>query len=101
MATQLATQDQRRADPITVFRQTLSQPAFREQLKMALPDHIPVDRFIRVTLTAVQTNPDLLNPQKVQRQSLFGALTKAAQDGLLPDGREGVIIPYKGKAQWQ
>ena len=98
MATQLA---ERTANPVDVFRQTLTQPAFVEQLKMALPNHIPVDRFIRVAQTAVQNNPDLLNPQKVERRSLFGALTKAAQDGLLPDGREGAIIPFKGKAVWQ
>jgi recombination protein RecT len=97
MATQLA---ERTAGPITVFRQTLTQPAFREQLKMALPSHIPEDRFIRVALTAAQQNPDLLNPQKVDRNSLFGALIRSAQDGLLPDGREGAIIPFKGRAQW-
>lgn len=97
MATQLA---ERTASPITVFRQTLTQPAFREQLKMALPSHIPEDRFIRVALTAAQQNPDLLNPQKVDRNSLFGALIRSAQDGLLPDGREGAIIPFKGRAQW-
>jgi recombination protein RecT len=41
-----------------------------------------------------------LNGNKVERRSLFGALVKAAQDGLLPDGREGAIVPFKGKAQW-
>jgi recombination protein RecT len=98
MATQLA---ERRADPVSVFRQTLSQPAMREQLKMALPSHISEDKFIRVALTVVQQSPSLLDAQKVDRHSLFGALMKAAQDGLLPDGREGAIVPYKGKAQWQ
>jgi recombination protein RecT len=98
MATQLA--EHRPANPVDVFRQTLSTPAMREQIKMALPNHIPVERFERVSLTAVQQNPDLLNPQKVERRSLFGALVRAAQDGLLPDGREGAIVPFKGKAQW-
>jgi recombination protein RecT len=96
MATQLA---ERSADPVAVFRQTLTTPAFREQLKMALPDHIPVDRFIRVAVTAVQQTPDLLT--KADRRSLFGALTKAAQSGLLPDGEEGVMVVYNGKVQWQ
>jgi len=96
MATQIA---ERSADPVVVFRQTLSQPAFREQLKMALPEHIPVDRFIRVAVTAVQQTPDLLT--KADRRSLFGALTKAAQSGLLPDGEEGVMVVYGGKVQWQ
>lgn len=91
---------ERTASPVAVFRQTISQPAMREQIRMALPNHIPVERFERVAVTAVQQNPDLLNPQKVERQSLFGALVKAAQDGLLPDGREGAIVPFRGKAQW-
>jgi recombination protein RecT len=81
--------------------QLAERTASPEQLKMALPSHISEDRFIRVALTVAQQSPDLLNPQKVDRQSLFGALMKAAQDGLLPDGREGAIVPYKGKAQWQ
>lgn len=98
MATQLA---ERATNPVDVFRQTLSQPAFREQIKMALPNHISPEKFERVALTAVQQTPALLDPQKVDRRSLFGALVKAAQDGLLPDGREGAIVPYKGKAMWQ
>ena len=63
-----------------------------------LPPGMTADRFARVALTAVQNNPDLLacNPQ-----SLFNACMKAAQDGLLPDGREGAIIPRKGQATWQ
>lgn len=100
MATQAVATQERRADPVTVFRQTISQPAMREQLRMALPAHITVEKFERVVTTAVQMNPDLLNPQKVDRRSLMGALVRAAQDGLLPDGREGAIIPFKGKAQW-
>jgi recombination protein RecT len=99
VATQLA--ERQSASPVAVFRQTLTQPQFREQLRMALPSHIPEDRFIRVALTVVQQSPNLLDGNKVDRQSLFGALMKAAQDGLLPDGREGAIVPYKGKAQWQ
>lgn len=95
MAIQLA---ERRESPVTVFRQTLDQ--MQQQLKMALPAHISVEKFQRVATTAVQTNPDLLNTEKVNRNSLFGALVRAAQDGLLPDGREGAIIPFKGKAQW-
>lgn len=97
MATAIA---ERRADPVTSFRQTISTPGMRQQLKMALPSHISLDKFERVATTAVQMNPDLLNPEKVNSRSLLGALVRAAQDGLLPDGREGAIIPFKGKAQW-
>lgn len=94
MATQLTVQQQR-ANEMTVLRQTIGK--MEAQIKMALPAHIPVEKFHRVAVTAVSSNPDLLN---VDRTSLFGALMKAAQDGLLPDGREGAIVPFKGKAQW-
>jgi recombination protein RecT len=72
------------------------------QFAAVLPKHIPVERFGRVVLTAVQTNPDLLN---VERRSLWNACMKAAQDGLLPDGRLGALVIYKDKrrgpiAQW-
>lgn len=72
------------------------------QFAAVLPKHIPVERFGRVVLTAVQTNPELLN---VDRRSLWNAAMKAAQDGLLPDGRLGALVIYKDKkrgaiAQW-
>jgi recombination protein RecT len=61
------------------------------QFAHALPAHIPLERFNRVVMTAIQNKPDLL---KCTRQSLFNACMKAAQDGLLPDGREGAIVPF-------
>lgn len=89
MATQL---QERRADPAVALRQSLAQMS--DQLKMALPAHIAVDKFQRVTMTAIQSNPDLLN---ADRRSLFGAVVKAAQDGLLPDGREGALVIFNTK----
>jgi recombination protein RecT len=67
------------------------------QFKAALPAHIPVERFVRTTLTAVQTNPDLMN---ADRRTLFASATRAAQMGLLPDGREGAIVTFGGKCQF-
>lgn len=61
------------------------------ELQFALPPHISPDRFTRVVMTALQQKPDLL---KCTRQSLWNACLRAAQDGLLPDGREGAIAPY-------
>lgn len=67
------------------------------QFQAALPAHIPVERFARVVMTAIQNNGDLLG---CSRRSLFNAAMKAAQDGLLPDGREGAMVPYKGEVTW-
>lgn len=68
------------------------------QFEAALPAHIPVERFARVVMTAIQNNPVLVT--KCSRQSLWNSCMKAAQDGLLPDGREGAIVQYGDQAQW-
>ncbi len=64
------------------------------QLALALPEHVKPERFIRIVMTAVQQNPTLA---KCERESLFGACMKAAQDGLLPDGREAFLNCYFSK----
>lgn len=67
------------------------------EFKAALPAHVTAERFMRVTMTAVQNNPDLLT---ADRRSLYNAAMRAAQAGLLPDGREGAIVTFSGKAQF-
>ena len=62
-----------------------------EELQQILPAHIPPARFTRVALTAVQQNRDLL---LVNPNALFRACIQCAQDGLLPDGREAVLVTY-------
>jgi hypothetical protein len=68
------------------------------EIAKTLPPGMTPERFNRVALTAIQNTPALL---QCNHQSLFNACMKAAQDGLLPDGREGAIIPRKGVATWQ
>jgi len=94
MATQLAPVDDqpRRLAPQAEVRDDLAKMA--DQLKMALPSHISIEKFQRVTMTAIQTDPDLL---KADRRSLYGAITRAAQDGLLPDKREGALVIFTNK----
>lgn len=85
--------------PLTILRSELvkMQPEFAA----ALPRHISVERFARTVMTAIMGNLDLVN---CDRRSLWNAAMRAAMDGLLPDGREGVIVPFKiaGRkmAQW-
>ena len=82
-------------NPLVVLGQRLD--ARTNELKAALPDHIAPDRFIRVIKTAAQINPDLVACEWL---SLWNACMRAANDGLLPDGVEGAIVPYKSKATW-
>ncbi len=67
------------------------------EFSKALPSHVPVKKFIRVAQTAITTNPTLM---KCDRTSLFAALTRAAEVGLMPDGKEAAIVPFKEKAQF-
>jgi recombination protein RecT len=59
--------------------------AMQTQFANALPPHIPAARFVRVVMTAIQNNPKLL---ACDRQSLFNACMRAAQDGLLPNSKK-------------
>lgn len=77
---------------VVPFRQQLEDMA--GQFKAALPAHIPVERFARVVMTAIQQTPELL---ACERRSLWNAALKAAQDGLLPDGREAAMVIYNDK----
>ncbi|MBF0140793.1 MAG: recombinase RecT [Magnetococcales bacterium] len=84
--------------PIQIFRSQLTGSAMKTQLQNALPAHVPLDRFIRIALTAVTQNPYLL---QCDRTSLFGACVSAAQLGLFTDGflGEAHLVPFKGKVQ--
>lgn len=55
---------------------------------------INADKFIRVVLNAVLANPRLMD---VSRSSLVAACMRAAQDGLMPDGRDAVLNIYSTK----
>jgi recombination protein RecT len=78
--------------PIEALRGTLTK--MQPEFTAALPPQISPDKFIRTTLTAVQMQPELLN---ADRRSLFGAVMKSAQDGLLPDGREAALVIFRSK----
>jgi recombination protein RecT len=73
---------------LQVFRAEL--PRMTAEFKAALPSHISVAKFTRVIQTAVAGNPDLL---KMDRRALWKAAIQAATDGLLPDGKQGAIVP--------
>lgn len=67
------------------------------QFKAALPAHVSSKKFIRAAKTALQQNPNLMT---ADRQSLFLACQRAAQDGLIIDGREAAIVMFKDQAQY-
>jgi recombination protein RecT len=84
--------EKREPTPSEQFRSQLTRQ--EAEIATALPPHMPVERFMRVVLTAVNGNSALL---QADRRSLFESAMKAAQDGLLPDGRDGALVIYRTK----
>ena len=78
--------------PMDAMRSTLTKMS--PEFQAALPPQINVEKFIRTTLTCVQMQPELL---MADRRTLLGACMKAAQDGLLPDGREAALVIFNSK----
>jgi recombination protein RecT len=66
----------------------------RPQFELVLPKHVTGEKFGRIVMTAVTTNPDLV---ACERRSLFNACMRAAVDGLPPDGRLAAIVPFRDK----
>lgn len=81
--------------PLVVLRDRLE--ARRKEIKDALPSDVSVDNFVRAVTTSAQLNPEL---QAVTWQSLWDACIRACRVGLLPDGLEAAIVPYKTRAQF-
>jgi recombination protein RecT len=97
MATQVVERAATQATALETFRARLI--ARRPELNSALAGSgVSPDRFIRAAVTAAQTTPELISD--VTFQSFWNACLKACRDGLLPDGRQGAIVPYKKQAVW-
>jgi recombination protein RecT len=77
-------------NPIDKLKNNLVSRA--DEFKVALPSHISVEKFQRTIATAAMSNAQLLD---CDRRSLLLAAMKLAQDGLLPDGREAALVPFK------
>lgn len=75
--------------PIQQFQQEIQSQ--KAELKQILPDHLPVERFIKTAMIAIQSNPELLS---ADRQSLFTSLQRCAGDGLVPDNREAALVEF-------
>ena len=104
MSNTLTTREQAQA-----IGEVMMSGKFRENLSQSMgvrEDDPIIDRFARVAMRAVQSDPKLLN---ADRQSLFLACQEAATDGLMPDGKQGKLVVYStkqdnqwvDKVQWQ
>jgi len=74
-------------------------PKSQQSLKQYFKKDDMQKLFTQVVVRAVQEQPELLN---ADRTSLFLACQTAAQDGLLPDRKDGALVVYNTKVgeQW-
>lgn len=80
--------------PIVVLRDKLASR--QGELRAALTDISP-ENFIRAVMTSVALNPELLG---CSWQSIWNSCLKACRDGLLPDGVDSALVPFKGQASY-
>lgn len=93
IAQQRGTAVSRERTPYEIYRGQLDK--LRPEI-LAMVGKESADRFVRVCLNAVQANPDLL---AADRKSLHISCMRAAQDRLMPDGRESVLNVYNTKVK--
>lgn len=90
-----------KADPRAMqFKTLFENEKFQVSLRQTLPKHMDSGRLIRVTLSAFQTNPKLL---ECTPETVMLSLMRAAAMGLEPDGGplgQGYLVPFwNGKAR--
>jgi len=95
--TGIAKSEEKKLSPIDSVRKAID--LMKPQMALALPRHLTPERFARVSVSAIQANPKLLNCNRI---SLFAALMTGAQLGLEPDGVLGqaYLIPFGDKVQF-
>jgi phage RecT family recombinase len=79
-------------DPLSKFDSQMSR--LDDRLRAVLPPHVTPEKFKQVARLAVQTKPELL---EADRTSLFMSCVKAAEAGIMPDGRQGAFVVIKDK----
>src|SRR5262245_19372643 len=93
-ADSLAPQQKQEVVTFDGFRVELEARA--DEFMALIPPNVDKTKFMAACIVAIKHKPELL---LVDRRSLHIACNQAAEDGLLPNGIEGVINIYKEKHQ--
>ncbi len=81
-----------KAAPIVAFKQNLSR--LIDAGELALPSNVSVDAFRNAAIVAAQDNPKIM---LCTNESVFKSIRRLAAAGLVPDGREAALVPFKTK----
>lgn len=85
----------RQPRPMDKFKDNLRRMKESGDLDM-LPSNVSYDAFRNAAIIAVSDNPAILS---CTPESVFKAIRRLAAAGLVPDGQEAAIVPFKGQAQ--
>jgi phage RecT family recombinase len=78
---------------IEVVVNTLVSTSFQQEIKAFLPGNADLRKFMQAAIVAVQRNAEML--AKCDKQSVYNAIADAASRNLVPDGRQGALVPYR------
>lgn len=85
--------------PVNQAIATLETPAFKDQLKSLLPQHVKTEQFLSVARRGIIGNK-ALNFEKMNKQTLYSSVLKAAEQGLKLDGEESALVQYGDSVQF-
>ena len=85
--------EQRQVAPLVEFKQNLNRLKDAGEMDM-LPANVSFDAFRNAAIVAVTDNPKILQCTK---ESVFKSIRPQAAAGLVPDGREAALVPFKTK----
>jgi recombination protein RecT len=95
------TEDQKNAivstqESVNSLRKLFNSPAVRQEMAKALPKHLTVDKMVRLAMTAIQTQPKLLD---CSQMSILGCVMGAAALGLELEKFTGqaYLVPFYNK----
>lgn len=79
------------AHPIEIYVNTIKGEELQEIIRKSLPRAVSDVKFTAAVIAAVKSNPDFV---KCERQSVYNSIIEAARKGLVPDGKQGALVPF-------
>ena len=76
---------------------TLAGREMQRELQAFLPPNVDFKKFIQTAISAVQRAANVI--ARCDRQSVYNAIGDAANKGLMPDGRQGALVPYRERVK--
>src|SRR5258708_9257045 len=84
-----------RENPITVYVNTIKGEDMQRILLSSLPKTVPLEKFTSAVVSALRSAPQVF--MDCDRVSVYNGIAEAARKGLIPDGKQGALVPFNTK----